>query len=138
MPVDAGVNRKVHRVLAHDDLAWVARQRAGDLDISVAEQRERVIRAAARDGLILCVRPEGWRDGAEARDCGVAVGPLALDPDQAKARGAARGKVGAAPAVGDEDDLAGLQLGALVDVGAEGNRLLGRSKHLLSGLARAT
>lgn len=67
MPVDAGVNRKVHRVLAHDDLAWVARQRAGDLDISVAEQRERIIRAAARDGLILCVRPENWRNDTEAR-----------------------------------------------------------------------
>lgn len=64
---DAGANRKVYRVLAHDDLAWVARQRSGDIDISVAEQRERVVRAAVRDGLILCVRPEGWRDGAEAR-----------------------------------------------------------------------
>lgn len=67
LPVGASASRKEYRVLAHDDLAWVARQRSGDLDVSVTEQRERVVRAAARDGLILCVRPEGWRDGAEAR-----------------------------------------------------------------------
>ena len=67
LPVGASASRKEYRVLAHDDLAWVARQRSGDLDVSVAERRERVVRAAARDGLILCVRPEGWRGGGEAR-----------------------------------------------------------------------
>lgn len=78
------------QVLVHNNLSVTKSRGPGWYDLPIAEKNERVVRSAARDGSILCLRPRGSRYPAkfgltlqEALDY-VAVdglrGMIAVDP----------------------------------------------------------